>query len=741
MAISENIILEARNKTKAAFDQLAKDAKTSASTVSSSMNSISGGAKTANTSISGLIGSLGNTVGAIGAVSIAGITLSKVISSISQFTNMAVAEAGEAEQIGAQVEAVLQSTGYAAGITTKEIQGYADELGMAVRVEDDLIARGEALLLTYTQVGKEVFKDTAKAALNMTAVLNQGEITAGGYQTSIMMLGKALSSPAEGFTALKRAGIIFTESQEQTIKTMAESGDMMGAQRMILDELEKKFGSAAETIGNTYVGSVNAATIATKDLGETIATPLLPLLTAYNNDMTALKQGLAEWIEKNLILYPQQQDLVSTTKDLVGEINSGEISVEGLTGAWLNNSKAADSAADAMKKAAEAITVAGLSAGVSGQMGSAFDDYTKTIGELKKEEAELTAELEKAARLGWSENSKKVTGLNSDLAANKTKQQEAAAAIRDTTKALIYQQAAAGLDADASLRLARSMGQLSERDYATAVAVQSLYQQFDKNSDKQLTAAEGAQDFVDIILAMDKAVSNLDMSKVPITVESLMQEISRMMQPEAVTSVIERFGSKAITGAAATNLSEVSAALAGTNANSIEKSANTAKTSVSSLFDGLQTSVADAKTTVQSLADMIANLPESKTITITTNIVTNYQTSYSTGGGGGGGGSPTQAYPVGGGNVAMAGGGAVYAGQPVVVGDPGSGGEEVFVPNANGYVLNRTQAQQALASGEGGYVDRRQIIYLYISDTRTAALAAALITKSRQDKFNDLMGG
>jgi hypothetical protein len=50
--------------------------------------------------------------------------------------------------------------------------------------------------------------------------------------------------------------------------------------------------------------------------------------------------------------------------------------------------------------------------------------------------------------------------------------------MREATAQMIYQQAAAGLDAEASLQLARALGLLSETDFAIASTVQELNSAF-----------------------------------------------------------------------------------------------------------------------------------------------------------------------------------------------------------------------------------------------------------------------
>ena len=75
--------------------------------------------------------------------------------------------------------------------------------------------------------------------------------------TSAMQLGKALNDPIKGMTALRRVGVTFTEAQEKQIKKLQESGDTMGAQKIILRELRDEFGGSAKAAGETFGGQIN----------------------------------------------------------------------------------------------------------------------------------------------------------------------------------------------------------------------------------------------------------------------------------------------------------------------------------------------------------------------------------------------------------------------------------------------------------------------------------------------------
>jgi hypothetical protein len=726
MAIPEMIVIEAKNNARAAFEQLSNDAKKATNSMSEMTNNVNKGSGSAKTSITSLSSSLTDSISNFAKFSIAGVAVGEVLSEVSQYMREAVTAAGEAQMIGAQLDAVLKSTGYEAGLTSDKINSYSDELMRSLKIDDEVITKAQALMLTFTQVKSEIFDEAIMAAINMTAVLNQGQVTMGGLQNTIMQLGKTLTDPALGMTTLRRQGVIFTEAQEDMIKALADSGDLLGAQRYLLAELEKKFGGAAAAIGDTYVGAVNNATNANEELAESFGNRLLPVLTYAKNDMADLKFALADWIN-NLELPSYMPTVQSTSKilactseidEVTDEINkkitNGTIKLNTYNNEWMNNLNIVTSVSGMMAvipKISATAMAAGLGAGISGAGKKAYDDYIETIEDLKKEEAELTAELEKSLKLGWSPISNKVIDLNNSLEINATKQRQATAAISETTRALIYEQAAAGLDIETSLDLSRAMGLLSEQDYARAVVIQQLREAFDDNNDSQISAAEGAKSYAVAVGEIDDAIELLNKEGTPITLESLSSKILDIEE-----------GTKA------------------TIWSTLMEGSEEAETNTREFFDKLIGSASEARTTVRGILTEL-NALENKSITVT--ITTIYKTIYSSSGVAGAGPGSTQYTPApyGGAPPATprAGGGAVIGGQPYWWNEAGQG--EVLIPAGNGYILNREQAEQALAkSGNGGGQTVNNNYYFDVSNAKTAALAAAIISKEHRDKFNKLMG-
>jgi len=184
----------------------------------------------------------------------------------------AINAASEAEKVQAQLNAVLQSTGGIAGVTADMANQLADSLSRVTMFEDEAILSAENLMLTFTNIGKDIFPTAIETALDMSQALGQD------LQTSVIQLGKALQDPIIGITALRRVGVNFNDAQVEMIKGLVESGNLMEAQKMILRELQTEFGGSARAAGETFAGQL---TILRNQLGnvmETIGNALLPHL-------------------------------------------------------------------------------------------------------------------------------------------------------------------------------------------------------------------------------------------------------------------------------------------------------------------------------------------------------------------------------------------------------------------------------------------------------------------------------
>ncbi len=230
--------------------------------------------------------SLGQTAGGLGrflgGAALAGLTAGTL--ALGGALGMAVSEASEAQQGMAQLEAVLQSTGGKAGVTKQQVLDLASSLSASnglSKFSDDAVLAGENLLLTFTNIGKDVFPQAAQAAVDMAQALG------GDPQSQAIALGKALNDPIAGVSALGRVGVSFTESQKAMIKSMVEAGNVAGAQKIILAELAGEFGGSAAKAAATFSGQLITLREKFNGILEGVGTAILPAIQQFVGLLTS----------------------------------------------------------------------------------------------------------------------------------------------------------------------------------------------------------------------------------------------------------------------------------------------------------------------------------------------------------------------------------------------------------------------------------------------------------------------
>ena len=209
---------------------------------------------------------------------------------LAKQTMDAVGAFEESEAISKRTANILQTTGGAANVTAAQISNLATQLSKKSGIDDEAIQSGENLLLTFTNVrnevgkGNDVFTQATKLAVDMSAALGQD------LKSSNIQLGKALNDPIKGITALSRVGVSFTAQQKEQIKTLTESGNRLGAQKVILKELGREFGGAAEASA-TSGGKLK---VALGNVQEAVGKGLAPVFRRASSALTNFANGMTE---------------------------------------------------------------------------------------------------------------------------------------------------------------------------------------------------------------------------------------------------------------------------------------------------------------------------------------------------------------------------------------------------------------------------------------------------------------
>jgi len=214
----------------------------------------------------------GFSLGMAGAVGIAGVALQKT----AKFLNECEQAANEANVVMAKQEAILKATGYAAGVTSDQLQDMASSSSKLTGIDDELIATAQSMLLTFRNIKSEgdVFERAQNAALDL-------QTTFGGLEESAKQVGMALNDFG-GYTRLQRSGVTFSDEQKKQIANYKETNDLMGYQLLLLSEIENQVGGTAAAMEAASDGTAKLA-VATENYKEAVGQNLVDLKRDWND--------------------------------------------------------------------------------------------------------------------------------------------------------------------------------------------------------------------------------------------------------------------------------------------------------------------------------------------------------------------------------------------------------------------------------------------------------------------------
>lgn len=225
------------------------------------------GAQQADNSLQKVAKSAGNTAGKL--MAMVGVTLS--VAAVGKVMKDCADEAIKSEEAVTKLESILRATGEAAGQSSKSLQDFAKSAQMTTRFSDEMVMSAQTNLLTFKEIGKDVFPAAEKAMLDLGEKM-------GSLDSASMVLGKALADPTAAAGLLKRSGVVLGDENEKLIKSFVEMGDVASAQKVILDSLEGSIGGLAEAMGNTAAGKMEILKNSISELKESLGAAFLPMI-------------------------------------------------------------------------------------------------------------------------------------------------------------------------------------------------------------------------------------------------------------------------------------------------------------------------------------------------------------------------------------------------------------------------------------------------------------------------------
>lgn len=198
------------------------------------------------------------------------------------------------EFANSQLEAGLTSTGHAAGLTFEMLDEMSTRMAHNLKFTKSEIAEMQSQLLTFPKVTQDVFEQAS------TAVLDLATRTHKGTNEVAVMVGKALQDPERGITALRRVGVNFTDTQQEAIKKMVETGNVAKAQLAILQELNTEFGGSAQAaaaadVGFRYNKTMEELSLTIGKVADQLQEALLPIFEALVDGV----KDAVDWMIRN----------------------------------------------------------------------------------------------------------------------------------------------------------------------------------------------------------------------------------------------------------------------------------------------------------------------------------------------------------------------------------------------------------------------------------------------------------
>jgi hypothetical protein len=224
-----------------------------------------------------------------------------------------IGEFSQSTKVAAQTAAVIKSTGGAANVTSKHVDALATSIMNYSGIDDEAIKSGENMLLTFKNIrneagkGNDIFDQSTKILTDMSVALG------GDASKNAIRLGKALNDPIKGVTALTKVGVTFSDAQKNTIKSLVDSGNAAGAQKIILQELNSEFGGSAKAAGDTLPGQINKLKETFNNFAGDLVAKAVPAVSSFVGFLS----------EKGL---PALGDFFSAVSDRVGPVIASLVS-------------------------------------------------------------------------------------------------------------------------------------------------------------------------------------------------------------------------------------------------------------------------------------------------------------------------------------------------------------------------------------------------------------------------------
>lgn len=268
--------------------------------------------------------------------------------------------AEESEVATKRLANTFKQMGDETGRAAAQSADYASKLQFQIGVEDEEIMLAQSKIATF----KKVSDTTARMAGIFDRATNAAfDMAASGFGSAdqnAVQLGKALNSPTQGINALRRSGISFTDAEKKKIAALEKSGQLLKAQKIILQAVETQVKGAAKATATQ--GQITK--IAYGEAMESLGRTFLPLMNQMFAKVSVVITKVDAWIQRNPKL---AKNIVVITASLAA-MSFGVSALSFVFGGLMKAMSFASSAGAVFLKLMKAVTYQNAAAGIQAKI-------------------------------------------------------------------------------------------------------------------------------------------------------------------------------------------------------------------------------------------------------------------------------------------------------------------------------------------------------------------------------------
>lgn len=232
----------------------------------------------------GSLGGIMQTLGNISQYVWANIILRYVnmaITAVGQFASNVIKSAESIQESHALINRALISTKDASGLTSAQLDKYAESLSRATKFSMDEALQAEAMGLQFTNINKNIWPQALGLAADLATKMGSD------LPTATQQLFRALQDPINGFGRLTMVIGQVSPPLKKSIEDAAKHGYIAKADAQIMNYLSTAIGGAAQAAGETFSG---AWTKMTNLMSDSLSIAFLPVLDMLGKFIDNLMQ-------------------------------------------------------------------------------------------------------------------------------------------------------------------------------------------------------------------------------------------------------------------------------------------------------------------------------------------------------------------------------------------------------------------------------------------------------------------